>query len=427
MCEKGAGVMMRKIIASLIVSFLLFDPAGVFATDIHSFSRTYLRFRETANGDNLVPLYEYLDLNVENIEGKGVSFFAGGWGRVDLADESFTGRTAGDLQYAYLSFWGMPGDNTIDFGRFYIMEGVASEQIDGIALNTRLQKGFAFSVYGGIPVETDFDNRGSDYIFGGRVSYENRGENGALFRVGVSALKEDNDSNDFREEEGIDVWIRPVDKIEVQGRSFYNSISSGWMEHTYYVTAKPIEKLHITGDVSYVDYGNYFQSPTLSVFTPFFQNPDETVLTIGFGGEYTLSNRFSAGVDYKNFEYDLMGSADLYGGKLTYSGPKSLGGGLSLHRMDGETDELAYYQFRIYGIKDFGKLDFTVDIFDVNYDEAIQGEDNAFSISVAGGYNINEKARIGADFEYSENPNFDEDLRIFIKFLYQFGEIPWGA
>jgi hypothetical protein len=38
------------------------------------------------------------------------------------------------------------------------------------------------------------------------------------------------------------------------------------------------------------------------------------------------------------------------------------------------------------------------------------------------GYNFTERARLVADVEYSHNPTFDEDLRAFLKFLYQFGE-----
>ncbi len=419
--------MMRKLCASLVLSTLLIAPAGIFAAEFHSTSKTYLRFRETASGDNLIPLYEYLDVNVENIGGRDISFYAAGWGRFDLADETYPGEAEGELQYAYLRIREITGDNTIDLGRFWISEGVASEQIDGIALKAGLTGGLGFTVYGGLPVETDFDNRSSDYIFGGRVSYEHAGEDGLLFRLGVSALKEDNDSKDFREEEGFDVWIRPIEALEVQGRSFYNSISSGWMEHSYYLTAKPAAKLMIRGEASLIDYEHYFQSPTLSVFSPLFQDPGESVLLIGAGADYTFTSRVSGGVEFKNYDYDIRGTANLFGGRLTYAGPNSLNLGLAIHRMDGETDELSYNQFRLYGQKNYGKIDVTVDIFDVNYDEKIRGEDNAISLSLAGGYAISDKARIGADFEYAENPNFDEDLRVFIKFIYQFGEIPWGA
>jgi hypothetical protein len=419
--------MMRKVIAALIVSFLLIDPAGLFAAEVHSSSRTYLRFRETASGDNLVPLFQYLDFNAENLQDKHISFYAGGWGRVDLGDDSYPGEAEGDLQYAYLNYRGPTGNSQVNLGRFYVFEGVASEQVDGISLKTDIQGGIGLSVYGGLPVETDFDNRGSDYVVGGRVSYENIGDSGALFRIGFSALKEDNDSNDFREEQGVDVWIRPAVWVEVQGRSSYNSISSGWMEHAYYLTLRPSEKLRVSGEATLTDYEHYFQSPTLSVFTALFQDPNESVQAFGGAVDYTFSSRVAAGFDLKSFSYDIRGSATYFGGRLTCTGPKMLGGGLSVHRMDGESDRLSYDQYRIYAYKKYGKIDVTVDFFDIKYDEKISGEDNALSVSLAGGYDISDKVRLGADFEYAQNPFFDEDLRVLIKFLYQFGSIPWGA
>lgn len=419
--------MMRKILASLILFILVIPPAGSFAADLHSASKTYLRFRETASGDLLIPLYEYLDFNAENIGEREISFFAGFWGRVDLADESYTGRAEGDLQYAYLSYRGGPYENTINLGRFFTHGGVSSEQVDGLSAKMGLKGGFEVSAYGGLPVEADFDGRGGDYILGGRVAYENPGEEGPIVRIGLSALKEDNDSRDFREEEGFDIWVRPVEIVEFQGHSFYNSITSGWSEHAYYLTVTPVAKLRLTGEAVGVDYRDYFQSPTLSVFTPIFQDPDESLFLLGLGAHYGFTSAISAGLEYKSFDYDIMEGADYYGGYLNYTGPGAATGGLSLHRLDGGTDDLSYYQFRIYARKDFGKIDVTLDFFDVNYDEAKNGVTNAYSISAAGGYDFNEKARLVGDFEFQHNPFFDEDLRVFIKFLYQFGTIPWGA
>jgi outer membrane protease len=101
--------------------------------------------------------------------------------------------------------------------------------------------------------------------------------------------------------------------------------------------------------------------------------------------------------------------------------PKSYSAGISLHKMDGDTNRLKYDEYRIYASKRMDKTDIAVDLLDVKYKEAINNVSNAYSATLAAGYEMTEKLKLGADLEYSKNPDFDKDVRIFLKLNYRFG------
>ncbi len=42
-------------------------------------------------------------------------------------------------------------------------------------------------------------------------------------------------------------------------------------------------------------------------------------------------------------------------------------------------------------------------------------------MSLAAQYDLTESWKLGADAEYSHNPDFDKDIRTFFKLIYRFG------
>jgi hypothetical protein len=100
--------------------------------------------------------------------------------------------------------------------------------------------------------------------------------------------------------------------------------------------------------------------------------------------------------------------------------PKSYNAGISLHKMDGDTDRLKYDEYRIYASKKIDKIDVAVDVLDVKYKEPINDVTDAYSVTLAAGYELTQKLRLGADMEYSKNPDFDKDIRFFLKLNYRF-------
>jgi len=276
--------MIRGIAVLCALLVLLQMPAN--AASLSGESETIFRMQKTYDS-NLYPLYEYLRISGSNDVGeKGtLSFGAGGWGRVDLGDKSGDSNPYGDLQYGYVGYGGNKDNLLVNAGRQFIAEGVATERIDGVYLRSDLAAGFGAAAFVGSPVVTQSNFKGGDITYGGRVSQGNP----KYYSIGLSALRTDYDSSKIREEEGIDIWARPISQVDLSGRSSYNSITSGWMEHAYTLTVTPLDKLRFVANFSNIYYKDYFHQVTTSALslTNGILNPKEDVLTLGGSIEYT--------------------------------------------------------------------------------------------------------------------------------------------
>ena len=123
--------------------------------------------------------------------------------------------------------------------------------------------------------------------------------------------------------------------------------------------------------------------------------------------------------DYRNYHYDLAGDAHYGGGGVSYGVP-SLSVGLSGHRMYGASERLRYYEARVYALARLGAVDLAADFFNVNYDQRINGVKNSFALTGSAGYRFNDKVRVWADLEYSQSPDFDDEVRGLVKLAYAF-------
>lgn len=408
--------------ALLFVLILFLAPTGALAVSIDGTSNTYLLSRETADASKLLPLYEYLDLSVKNVGMESISVHLGGWLRYDLRDDSFGKDKNSDLQYGYVSYRTRTNNAVVNLGRVMVFEGVAAERVDGIYARTDIQGGFGLSAYGGAPVMTnEGDDSGSNTIYGARIAHQKDG----LYTIGISYLQQEKNSNSFRKEEGIDLWVRPASKVEIAGRSAYNAETSGWMEHSYYLMLGPFNKVRANIEASWINYADYFAATTNNAFklTPGGPlDPKEKVNILGPEVFYAVNDNWSVSADYKTYGYDIAGSASYYGIKAAYRMPKSYSAGISLHKMDGDRDRLKYDQYRVYAAKQMGKMDVAVDLLDVKYKVPINNVSNSYSATLAAGYELKESLKIGADAEYSKNPDFDKDVRLFLKLVYRFDE-----
>lgn len=416
---------MHRAIAPVLI--LLLSASGAFALDVTGQSRTYVQSRQTVDSTNLLPLFEYLDFEAGSSGGKNVTFHFGGWYRYNLQNESFGGtKQSGDLQYAYLSYRGEKSNAFMNLGRVVVNQGVASEQLDGASVGTDLKWGFGIAAFGGIPVETDVDTRSGDSVYGGRLS---QGRDG-LYRIGVSYLVEKNDSQDFRKEEGVDLWYRPFDKVELLGSTLYNALTSACAQRTAYLTLGPFKNLTLRTQYMNTSYKDYFTSATMNAFQLVSGGTGTGIIDLNeklalVGEEASLSfGKTNVSVDYKKYEYDIAGSANYYGAKLAYAGAQNNGSGLAYHRMKGETKDLQYSEYRLYTYRKIRKLDVTADALMVNYDTEINGVKNAYSVALAGGYALSPKTTVGADVEYAKNPYYDKDVRAFLKLVYNFDLAP---
>ncbi len=193
-------------------------------------------------------------------------------------------------------------------------------------------------------------------IYGGRVTHTMP----KYYTLGVSALKASQSGERYREEEGLDIWLHPLKQVDAVGRSSYNSITDGWMEHDYRVTYNLLDNLSINAGYSEINYKDYFFHMTTNVFslispsTPTGQiDPNEKVQTAGGGIAYTPIKALTIAADYKNYNYEIAGDANYFGGKATFSPAGLFTAGFAIHRMDGTTDKLRYNEYRVFASKRF--------------------------------------------------------------------------
>ena len=408
--------MFGSIMASC--SLLLLSLPAADATTISGDSTTILRMRETTQDKNLFPLYEYLHFSVADPGKNGtVTFNLGGWGRVDLADKSTDDRGNGDLQYGYLSYRANRNNLQFSAGRQFVTEGVASEKLDGLYLKSDLAAGFSVATFIGTPVVTEPNFAGADYLYGGRIAHATAN----YYSVGLSALKS-NVGDNLREEEGLDLWLHPIQQLDIAGRSSYNSLTDGWMEHSYTASFAALDTLKLSASLSQINYRDFFHQVTTSALslTNGLLNPNEESLMLGGSIGYTPSQSLGLSADYRHHNYEIAGDADYFGAKANFSLPNAVSAGLAYHRMDGSSAALKYNEFRAYASQKLGKADITLDFFDVLFDNDINGRKNTYSLAAAAGYNFVPQLRVAADVDFIRSSDFDHEFRGLIKVIYAF-------
>ena len=407
----------------LVLAFLLLvAPGSASGVTLDGSSRSYLRSGESISSADLRPGYEYLDLSIGDIGTGEYSAHFGGWGRYDFKQE--TGDT--DIQYAYLSYKRRQDNVTINLGRTLVFEGVAAERIDGAYAHTDLAGNFGLSAFGGIPAETGINTAGNNILYGARLSHQSPD----LYRVGISALKEEKNDATYREEEGVDLWLRPVQNVELLGRSSYDSVDDRWMEHAYNVLLGPFDRLRFNTMFSNYRYESYFRSVTNSAleFTSGLLDRNETSTMIGEEVSYAMNDNVTVHANYRHYAYKIAGNAQSFGGRVNYVHGKDTAAGFSAMRMDGDDARLRYTQYRLYAARMMGKMNIAIDLIDLVFDETASGTDNSYSATLALGYNVTRSLKIGADVEYRTSPLVDRDVLLFAKLIYRFGyKIGGGA
>jgi hypothetical protein len=403
-------------VAAMLLAGLLV-PGVTPAVSLSGDSTTYLQSLQAIDGTREFPLYEYLNLSVKEIGKETVSFQFGGWLRYDLKGNGPESRNANDLSYAYLSYRDNVSNTVVNLGRVLVFEGVASDRVDGIYVKTDLKNNFSVSAFGGAPAETGNELTTTGNIYGTRVSHQMPG----LYQVGLSYLKEEKSSTTFRKDEGIDLWLRPMNKVELMGKSRYNGETTAWSDHNYVLVLGPFSNVRLNTEASFINYKDFFTGTTTAAFKfdPTVINKNEKVHILGEEVGYDVTDKLKVSANFRTYAYEVAGDAKYYGANVRYSAPSG-GVGISLHKMAGDTDRLKYIEYRAYGYRKYGKTDVTLDLLEVAYGSEISHVKNAYSATLGAAYELSERMKLGADMEYSKNPDFDKDIRTLVKLTYRF-------
>jgi hypothetical protein len=381
-------------------------------------SRTFLPAREDVDENKHVLLYEYLDVGGEDLGLPGFYFGAGGWGRVDLAEETFGRETNTELQYGFVG-WRAPRLNTdLRLGRVAVTGGAArNEVIDGVQIRSDLGAGVGVLAFGGVPVEADAGGRSGDSIFGGRLSQGI----GGLYEIGASYLKERNDSADAREEAGADLWLRPGLPLVLSGSSLYNVDTNEFARHAYRLALDPIAfGIRVAARYSWTDYGEFFTAADASPFVFPAIDPKERLQTVGGDLELPLPGGLTLAGDYTNYRYEIADKAERYGARLDWAGAGGLAAGLGYHRSQGDAAENRYDEYSAYASGHLGPVRISLGLHEMRLAEEINGTRDALTATLAAEAQLTSSLSLGADVEYGTNPERTSEVRGLLKATWRY-------
>ncbi len=405
-------------------------PWTVSAAQLNFQSDTILRMleRDTTTKDSaaVLPIYEYIQLDIGTPDEPGLSFHLYGWGRLDMADNDYyDDSTAGELLYSYIEYTGEQAAFNARLGRQYLFEGVADTAIDGLRLSSDLGKYFSGSVYAGLPVDYSNENgRDGDSIYGARIANHMTG----WYDLGLSYQKISNDS-DSDEKAGMDLSAYLPLGINLYGFSSLNLDTDEWAEHSYELrfSAGPVG---IRPYFQKFRYEDYFGTDNTSVNPfAFLANSGEELTVVGTEATLPIGNSWTLVANIKNYDYKVLSdSSRYYSGKVIWSGEEGtqLGGEAGL--MDGDTDQNKYLLVRVYGywtqlpaMLPVGYV--SSELMYVDYDQAIYGEDSSFFVSVGVGQKfLDDALDVKVSGDYSKDPYYDEDLQAMVTLSYRFGK-----
>lgn len=405
----------RRVLLCIVISQAILAPRNSPAESDFT-SKTYIKFFKDAADNSYAPLYEYIEMENRDPERGLWNMYLSGWWGHDFGAVQYDGKNRDELTNAFFRFAPCQDKRlVVNAGRHIIYGGVISQQIDGLSASWEVTPQAGFSMFGGSPVETEFDARGGDLAYGGRAyqRIDSRAE------LGLSYLQEKNSGAPFREEAGLDVWLLPLRGLEVKGHSFYNNITEGWAEHAYTLRVFPGERLILSGLFSRTSYNDAFSARTLSVFSPDFLGQGETLTKQGGLIEYRAGDTLTWVVDYTHYAYRMQGEADGYGGKGTVT---ALWGssGLSLHRMEGSEKKLRYLESRFYLAADRGDWRLSFDTVNLHYDAPFAGVADAYSVNGTVQYAISDSLSSAFSVEYGKNPDFVNDTTVLVNLVYRY-------
>ncbi|HXE96842.1 MAG TPA: hypothetical protein VN642_10575 [Dongiaceae bacterium] len=425
----------------LALTLVTLIPSLAGAADLGMSSTTLFRFEQRAFPGfakvTAAPATEFLRADLEKIGDGNLSLHLYGWERLDLADRSTSEKSNdGDLTYGYLDYRFPTANAQIKAGRFFINEGVAAEQVDGVSARADLRKGFTLAMFGGAPVKLDRDSKSKgDYIAGGRGSYRLKG----ILELGVSGLYEGGvtlntatNTKDTRQLVGGDIWLSPHRFIDLNGHTFYNASTDGIAEHSYLLAVKPSRIFSISGIYNEQRFNNYFTySNVRSLF-----NPDNGGEVKSYGGTvgWTIAAPAELTADYRHYNRtsqvitDNNGTSNRYGvdARLTFLDRK-LRSGFAYHRSDGATGFNAYNEVRGYCLYDTGRYVTSVDAIAQFYKNSIFNRKEAFELVASNGYRILQNLLLSGEISYSRNPQFNDDVRGVLKLAYNYAYSSKGA
>lgn len=427
------GKRLLPVVASILLLLPLLFAGSAPAADLSLSSKTYLRVyeRESAGGkdETFAPLYEYLSADATNLGGMPVAFHFYGWGRMDLSEESGSGRTSGDLGSAYLEYLHPQGNAQMKLGRFFLTEGAAMETLDGAFVKATTPLGLGISLYGGAPVELSIldGTKTGSALYGGRVFFAQAG----FAELGASYLKENGTFQGGKDREvyGGDLWLRVAPSVDLTAQASYNRSVRKMASQRYAVRIVPGATLDISAGYESYTYKGLFQSTLNPAFVfPALDTKDEVQTIFGvvdwvFVPDWTLE------VAGKHIRHDKSDPGDANRGEAgvrhSYNEKKDVAG-LSAAFTAADRDENEYREVRGFATYSPEKIRLALDALMQRYQREVRGEKNAYQVVASAGYQVLATLRLSGDLTYTKSPTFSKDYAGLLRATLELGTSTGG-
>ncbi len=216
----------QRICLCMAMALLALGPVGAaWGATVSGRASTVLEWREDPQGDRALPSYQYLQLNIGDIGGKGLDFK--GYGR--LADD-FNSELDIDsrLYYAYLEKKGLLDRLDLKLGRQFISTTAGASIMDGLYLDYNNLGPLKLSLFGGGDVAYYTGYNAEDLIAGGKLS-------GRFFDgldLGVSYIQKWEEGDLSHELIGFDAAYDVKDLINLYSETQYSWLTD---EVTYFL------------------------------------------------------------------------------------------------------------------------------------------------------------------------------------------------
>lgn len=420
----------------LFVLSLTTFPPDVIAAEISVDSTTLFGISKrdvagTSSKETLYPATQFVGLSAYKLADGNLSLQLYGWGRTDLADNSYNSeKSVGNVTYGYLQYRLPKANTNIRAGRFFVREGIINEHVDGIAARTDLPFGFGLSAFGGATVHTthisgeNSDGKG-DTLYGTRANYRYKG----ILEIGLAGVHESNApklvshaSENYRRVGG-DIWLSPLRQLEIIGHSSYNPETKEIAEHTYLLNIKPIQHIIISGEFNRHNERSYFYGGT--TFSAAILNPHDKSSSTGLIASYEVIKNLELVADYKRYNREF-GAADRFGGEVrTNFRDNTIRSGIAYHFLNagpefsiGSSPSASYHEMRCYIMHDSKSYFAAIDLLGDLFLEKIYGKTSALEATTSLGYHITPALALSGDLSYGRNPQFTEETRAILRLTY---------
>ncbi len=409
------------------VYLLIAGHAAASEFDLDFTSETLLRTfqREDVNGEShhVIPLYEYLSIDLSAPEESAFSIHLYGWGRHDLGTSDFyEDPSTGELLYGYVEYHPLYTGFVVTLGRKHFYSGVVNDSLDGIAAEY-VSPYIELSTFAGYPAAFEEDGRTGDTYVGGRVAVRVP----SAFELGASYKKITNQDEIEENVVGIDLFLDLGTALNLNGLSVWNIETDHWREHMYEADWM-LAAIRLNPFYHLFYYEDYFTSDKNDL-NPFRYLKDRGEKLTVTGGDFVWQEfrSIDLGLRYKHYAYDLRSETSQYKAVLInlYDSGNSVCGA-EIGIMEGASSENKYLLGRAYFYWD---NPFTTDAgfflsgdgMYVSYEEKIYGIDRSLFLSLGVGKEVlPDELMIKAAADYSSDPYYDADIAISVVIQYAF-------